>query len=232
MVNQPPPGSYPWQPQQGYGGWQAPYAPKVTRNGFAIAALILGILGFFGISLVLSIIFGCIALVQIGHRGQRGKAMAIIGIVLSALWAGLLVVLIVVAVQTQPERDAGGKIVKSGTLSVSDLRVNDCLNGIQSGGHMNELVTVLPCARSHDGQVIEKFPVSGGFPGEQSLTSGLQKCRQDEQSRIAQSPLSQRLELFIMAPNKGAWDTGNHTLTCAVIDKSGGKLPGPIDNAS
>jgi Domain of unknown function (DUF4190) len=253
MVYEPPPGGYPYQPQQGgfgppqpqqppggfspaqpaqgYGGWQVPpYTPRATTNGLAVAALILGVLGFFGISLVLSIILGCVALSQIKRRGQRGKAAAIIGIVLSVVWAGLLILVIVLAIRSEPKRDSAGQVTKSGSLSVFDLRVNDCFDGVSDGQTTSD-VTVKPCTQPHDAQMIDKITAPGGtFPGSSSLfTSGQQKCQRDEQSRLAKSPIFHQLRYFVLSPNQQAWDDGNHTIACAVVDKDNGKLPGPID---
>jgi len=75
----------------------APGTPVVvatpSTNGFAITALILGILG---VSL-LSVVFGAVALSQIRSSGgtQRGRGMAIWGIVLGVLWTIALVALYV-----------------------------------------------------------------------------------------------------------------------------------------
>lgn len=61
-------------------------APGST-NGFAVAALVFGILG----GSVLSITFGFVALSQVRRSGglQRGRGMAIAGIVLGFVWLGL-----------------------------------------------------------------------------------------------------------------------------------------------
>lgn len=68
-------------------GYAVPAA--ASTNAFAVAALILGILGFS----VLSIIFGALALSQIKSSGglQRGRGMAIWGIVLGIVWTVALI---------------------------------------------------------------------------------------------------------------------------------------------
>ena len=71
-------------------------AGVVTTSGFAIASLVLGILG---ISL-LSIIFGFIALSQIKKRGQKGRGMAIAGIVLGFVWTAVIILLIVIGLNS------------------------------------------------------------------------------------------------------------------------------------
>jgi hypothetical protein len=67
------------------------YEGPVKTNGFAIAALVLGILGFCS---PLAIIFGAIATGRIKRAAgrEKGRGLAIAGIVLGSLWlvAGLL----------------------------------------------------------------------------------------------------------------------------------------------
>jgi hypothetical protein len=75
-----------------------PYPPYRRRtNGFAVAALIFGILG----GVILSVIFGCVALSQIRRRGDGGSSLAIAGLVLSGVWTALILIGVVAnAIQT------------------------------------------------------------------------------------------------------------------------------------
>ncbi len=60
-------------------------------DGFAIAALIVAVLG----GVLISILLGIIALRRIRLTGQGGRGLAIAAFVLSGLWAAVLVVRIV-----------------------------------------------------------------------------------------------------------------------------------------
>ena len=75
----PPPGE---APPQGYAPLVAPppYPGSQGTNGFAIASLVLGLVGVQ----VLAIVFGHIALAQIRRSGgaQGGRGLAIAGLVL------------------------------------------------------------------------------------------------------------------------------------------------------
>ena len=93
----PPPGYAPQgYPPPGYGagppGWSGYGPPPVHSNGFAIASLVLGIVGwpFCGIGSVLAIIFGFLARDQIRRSNgtQTGGGMALAGIILGFLGAG------------------------------------------------------------------------------------------------------------------------------------------------
>jgi prolipoprotein diacylglyceryltransferase len=65
----------------------APEQPQKT-NGFAIASLIFGIIG----GVLLSVIFGFVALSQIKKRNERGRGMAIAGLSISGAWVALICV--------------------------------------------------------------------------------------------------------------------------------------------
>jgi len=87
-------------PQPGYPG----YAPQPRNNGLAIASLVLGIVGFAlcGVGSILAIIFGFISKSQIDKSGgtQKGRGMAMAGIILGFAFVALLVVLLIVAAAT------------------------------------------------------------------------------------------------------------------------------------
>ena len=67
-----------------------PYAAPGNTNGFAIASLVVSILGGWlpFIGAVLAIIFGIVGLNQTRARGERGRGLAIAGLAIGI--AGLL----------------------------------------------------------------------------------------------------------------------------------------------
>lgn len=91
---QAPPSAYTTTPGAPYGGIQAPYL--APWNGFAITSLVLGIVWIYWIGSLLAVIFGVIALRQITERRERGRGMAIAGVVLGSLFLIVLVVVIIV----------------------------------------------------------------------------------------------------------------------------------------
>ncbi|MDH6108919.1 hypothetical protein P3T36_006288 [Kitasatospora sp. MAP12-15] len=68
------------QSQQQPYGWVAP-VPEQGKNGFAVAALVFGILG----GIPLALIFGIVGLVR-SKKAGKGKVMSWIGILLALLW--------------------------------------------------------------------------------------------------------------------------------------------------
>lgn len=83
---QPPPPTGPVAPQ--------PVYVQTKTNGFAIAALVLGIVWVYWIGSILALVFGYVAKSQIEQSGGRdsGMGMAIAGIVLG--WVGVGVLLL------------------------------------------------------------------------------------------------------------------------------------------
>ena len=81
-----------------WAGWAPPAPPSCGTNGLAVAGFVLGLLGFVGISAILGIVFGSVALSRIRTTGQGGRGLAIAGIVLGSCWLALFVILILLGV--------------------------------------------------------------------------------------------------------------------------------------
>jgi hypothetical protein len=81
----PPPGAG-FGGYSGYSGFGGPPARRAT-NGFAIAALVLGILWLGGLGAVCALVFGLVALKQIKRSGgtQSGHGMALAGAILGGV---------------------------------------------------------------------------------------------------------------------------------------------------
>jgi hypothetical protein len=238
----PPPG---WQPDPAWPpappGWQlwvqddteAAGAPALTpgafytadrpaagTNGFAIASFILGLLSV----VLLSVIFGIIALNKLRHRPQRGKGLAIAGLCLSGLWlAGIAAVLVVSSV-TAAQRSGTGQITRNGHLSVFSLRAGDCFQnptGSQAATGMTQ-VTAVPCASSHDAQVIAQLPVPGSaYPGHTALhAQALPGCTASITAVVDRSKLTSTMKLLWIYPLPQAWTNGLRTISCLIVDSS------------
>jgi hypothetical protein len=227
----PPPASpYPgpaYQPAPGGAapppyGWQPPRKPGT--NGFAIASLVFGLIG----GVLLSVIFGILALVQIRKQPQGGKGLALAGLTLSGLWLALIGVVAVIAILTAAERDRSGDITSGGSVAVEDLAVGDCVNELTDTGEINELPAV-PCAEPHDGEVYAIFDLPGPkWPGEQSVTDQAERsCSDKLEPYVADKADLKSLELYFLHPTEQSWRLGDHGVTCIALD-SKGKLTGSL----
>ncbi len=93
VTGQPPAAGY---VAPGYGWTPAAPPPRRRTNGFAVASLVLGIVGCFVVSPILAIAFGIVARRQIAASGdtQDGKGMATAGIALGVVWVVLIAVVV------------------------------------------------------------------------------------------------------------------------------------------
>lgn len=217
----PPPGAY-GQAPYGAGPGYPPPAPAKT-NGFAIAALIFGIIG----GVLLSVIFGIVALRQIRQRGDKGRGLAITGFVLSGVWLVIAVVAVVVVVATQAARNSSGEIATAGSLSIDKLATGDCIDGIKDG-QVITIVTARPCVEPHDAEVFSQFGFpTGDWPGAEAVAAEAEtQCTESAGQVLAGSPMIDRLSLFILyPPDAASWDR-SRSVSCLVIDIGGGKLTG------
>ncbi len=111
----PPPGGYGYPPPPGYP------PPMVGTNGFAVASLVCSLFGWvcLFIGAFLGIIFGFVALSQIKRTGQKGRGMAIAGIVIGAvvLVGGIALWTITALLPHTPSTDSGApSVVKTAQL--------------------------------------------------------------------------------------------------------------------
>ena len=88
-----------------YSGSDAAYtaiARPQTTNGFAVSALIFGLIG----GTILPIVFGHVALAQIGRTGERGRGMAIAGLILGYLSLTIVIIIVIVVAVAAANRPA------------------------------------------------------------------------------------------------------------------------------
>ncbi|MEZ0111613.1 hypothetical protein ABH920_005631 [Catenulispora sp. EB89] len=232
--DQQPPNPYAYPPPPPYGpgygpgyGYGYPYGQPQTptgTNGLAIAAFVLGICGFFLVTPIIGLIFGIVSLAAVRRTGQKGKRLAVSGIVLSSAWIVGLGALITVAVINTPDpaqRSADGTVVGSGTVPVFGLHPKDCFTlpagAIGSTDNNTRTFTVVPCTKAHDSEAFGSFPAAEStFPGIDGLrTESLSQCPQLLSSFVPDPvtlPPGTRLQFIY--PNQQAWDAGERRVTC------------------
>jgi hypothetical protein len=195
--------------------------PASGTNGFAVAAFVLGLIG----GVLLSVIFGIVALNKLRSRPQRGKGLAIAGLCLSAAWVVGLVGVLVVNSETASQRSAAtGQITKDGHLSVFSLQAGDCFQN-PSGNQPSlgvKQVTAVSCATPHDAQVIAQLPVTGSaYPGKAAFhAQALSGCKASDAAVVDQAQLTDTMNLIWLYPEEQAWIDGHRTISCVIVDSS------------
>jgi len=71
------------------------YPAGQTTNGLAIASLVLGLVWIFWLGSALALVFGLISLSQIKRNNQRGRSLAIAGIVLGGIGVAFLLLAVI-----------------------------------------------------------------------------------------------------------------------------------------
>ncbi|MET7986273.1 DUF4190 domain-containing protein [Streptomyces sp. NPDC005281] len=200
----------PYQPwEQGY----SPYNRPVAFNGLAIAALVLGILCFLpGVGLVL----GIVALVQIKKRGERGKGMAVAGMVLSSIGIALLALM----VATGGARDFwdGFKEGAHSSGSTFALHKGECFdapNGTLEGVAYD--VDVVPCAGKHDAEVFaEATAHDGSYPGDSAVSAEAGDMCYSLTDTYAMDgwAVPDDVDVYYFTPTRQSWGMGDREITC------------------
>jgi len=202
------PAGYPYAPQE---------PPKTGTNGFAIAALIFGILPIC----FLGVIFAIVALVQTSKSGQKGKGMAIAGLVLSVLWLAGIVTAGVISTLNDADRDSSGTITKSGEIDVTELKVGDCFNGLDNVKYGDPIHTLdgVPCSKLHQGEVFAEAPIPGStYPGQATLQrSGQAPCVAKLKAVAPEHFKAQDIGVVWIYPEKRSWAEGNHHYACVAV---------------
>ncbi|MFJ7267481.1 DUF4190 domain-containing protein [Streptomyces sp. NPDC099050] len=211
-----PPYQWPAPPPQGYA-----YGPP-PLNGFALASLLVGLLCFPP----LGIVFGIVALTQIRKKGERGKVLAVLGLVVSVLLSGVLVLAAERAADTfsararamgaaEPYEDVEGELT-----DIGELAVGTCFN--VPGGDLldeNPFVYRIACARVHDAEVTLARALGGSrFPGEEELKqSSAEACwRAQDAYAMDTWALPPYAEMFYFAPSRERWEGGDRLLVCVI----------------
>lgn len=101
---------------------QPPPAPTKT-NGLAIASLVLGIVWLYGVGSLLALIFGFIAKKRVDQSEgrEKGRGMAIAGIVLG--FVGIAVVILVVVLVSQVQTISNGGTASACKSDLTTVRV-------------------------------------------------------------------------------------------------------------
>ncbi|GAA3567455.1 DUF4190 domain-containing protein [Kribbella ginsengisoli] len=210
----PPPGGYPgYHPYPGQSGLPAP-----GSGGTSTPAIIGFILSIFGIVLF-SIILCIVALSQIPKRGQRGKGLAIAGLIISGLWVvigGLLVIgLISTYNDNEPKRDASGQVTTTVDTKPNKLRVGDCVTGIEEG--VVKDIKVQPCDQPNGGKVFAVFELPAGeWPGLAAVQAAAEKGCTDRFKALKQTP-DKPSDVFFLHPIENGWTLGDRNATCLLV---------------
>lgn len=225
---QPQPDQWGQQPPPGQWGQQPPAQyppPRQGTNGFAIASLIFGVLG----GVLLSVIFGVVALSQIRRRGQGGKGLAIAGLSLSGVWVvGIAAIVLVAALTSGNDPNDPASLADGDDVKVQQLTTGQCLNGLEESSAIRNL-PVVPCTQPHEGEVFAVFELTDGdYPGDAEVARLAEDgCVDRLESSVPKAADDPNLEIYFLHPTRSSWRLGDQGVTCVAMSSTG-KVTGSI----
>jgi hypothetical protein len=205
-------------------------------NGFAVASLILGLLGITVIGAVAGIVLGILALGQIRRTGQRGRGLAIAGLAFSAFWLVLLGAYFVLHGGKNPSRPPAStghsssptpgpsSTASHGPLStnVFALRPGQCFQNPPASQTVLGVtyVTVVPCSTPHNAQAFVQFNATGSsYPGVDALKRQADTgCHARIRKSVQTSKIKNSMTLHYLYPLQSSWTSGHKTITCLIVN--------------
>ena len=181
-------------------------------DGFAVASLVLSLVG----GALLSVVLGVVALNRIRRTGQGGRRLALAGLAISALWIAGATALTVRALTAPPVRAAGGQVQRAAQVDVDDLRAGDCVVTLPDASDGLRRVDAVPCTTAHAAEVITVVDLPDGrYPGDQQvLTLTREGCRRFLPDLA--DAVGQTVNRYYSMPTGDTWRHGDHGATCFV----------------
>jgi hypothetical protein len=204
-------------------------------NGFAVASLILGLLGITVIGAIAGAVLGILALGQIRRTGQRGRGLAIAGLALSALWLVLLGAYFVMnsGKGQSPPASTGhsssptpgpSSTASHGPLStnVFALKPGQCFQNPPASQTVLGVtyVTVVPCTTPHNAQAFVQFTATGAsYPGVDALKRQADTgCHARITKYVQKSKIKDSMSLHYLYPLESSWTSGHKSITCLIVN--------------
>jgi hypothetical protein len=209
-----------------WGGAQPPPPPPARKawDGFSIAALVTALLFLWPAAFVLSIVG--IARTGTGSRLQ-GRGLAVAALVISVLEALVTVLLVILAVivARSDVANTAAELVRGDRILTRDLDRGDCFVAPDAlTFDVLSSVKKQDCAATHEVEGIARTTefADGPYPGATQLRTlamptcsgalvNIRKRHRDEPS----------LTVITLVPTRRAWEWGDATVICAVIDPAG-----------
>lgn len=217
----PPYGQGPYPPgPAGFPPGQQPYPgppPARGTDGFAIAALIFGIIG----GVLLGVIFGIVALRRIRRNGTGGRGLAITGLVLSGLWTLLIVAAVVLAFASGSVSVQSGAQPGSDDVAPTSLQAGQCITSLTETTNLTS-VPIVPCTEPHQGEVFAVFDLpEGAYPGETQLAEQVTtRCSEELAAYAPTAAQDGSVRLFYIYPLERNWADGDRETVCIAVSPS------------
>ncbi|GAA2468035.1 DUF4190 domain-containing protein [Winogradskya humida] len=200
-----------------------PPAPARTNN-LAVVSLALSLAG---VGLV-GFVVGIFALRQIKERGERGRGLAIAGVVIPCVLVVAASVVGAVGVVLAARKPAQADVAVAAPFARPSLGVGDCVRELGASFDPNNM-PVVDCGESHTAEVytIFSFP-PGEYPGEAAI-----EAEADEHCSQAFEPYAAKdgnegMDIYYTYPSKDSW-LADRAVTCVAADPAGTRTTSLMD---
>ena len=233
----PPAGAAAVPPGVHYGAPAPIPGAEQRTNTVAIVALVLGFVFPIG-----GIVAGSVALAQVKRTGEKGRGLAIGGIVVGAIVMVLTVIAAIAffvffALGAASSSSGGSPLdpfVPPGEESSAQpddtfaLPVGSCLDDVASGFITSN--NVLDCAEPHTYEVFSSFLVDdGAFPGDDALqTQATDRCGAVFGDFVGIPYADSTLDYSYVAPTEDTWAQGDREILCLIFDPVAGQTTGSL----
>lgn len=126
---------------------------------------------------------------------------------------------------------ASGAITKQGDVGTQRLRVGDCFN--EPDGATVLVVTGVPCADRHEGQVVAVADLSDGttieWPGETRLGERSRSLCLDAVGKVLNGNFTDPMVgLSAYVPDKNSWESSDRRIVCILGRLDGSAMTGSL----
>jgi hypothetical protein len=199
-----------------------PYPPQKKTSGWAIAALVLGVVG----ASIFGLVCGFVALRETKNGEKGGRGLAITGIAFSVLWLIVSIVVVIALV-------AGGGIASivselDDTTIATEMKLGDCITDVPTDSRVLTLPTI-DCAQPHGGEVFAVITMpDGDYPGQAKIDQYQNQCPDKLATFAPDAMTDDSVGIYVLYPTPETWKRDDRTVTCiATLDpKRAGSLKG------
>lgn len=176
-------------PDHAGGPFTDPTAPVVHgTDGFAIAGFVTGLIGM----VVLAPVFSIVGLRRIRRTGDRGRSLAITGLVLTGCWLAVIALVAALAVWGTREANVGN------STPVANIRVGQCFDA-DLGKSTLLVAKIADCAGPHAGEAYATASATlTGLDDSEKDMSAAQSCAKSFQGFVGGPYDASELDIFFV----------------------------------
>jgi hypothetical protein len=186
-------------------------------SGGTSSVAVLGFIFSLVFLIPLAIVLCIVALNRIPQHAQKGKGLAIAGLVICGLWIAGIAVVAAFGAGSEPDRDASGQVTSTQTTRPEKLRVGDCVTEIKEGEVKN--IAVQPCDQPNGGKVFAVFDLPpGDWPGLATVQAAAEKGCTDR-FKAAKLTAEKPSDVMFLHPVENGWALGDRGTTCLLTPR-------------